>query len=88
MSEIKDLINKQINSDVAVDLYNTLINIWADDEFILGIFLDLEGDEKKQKMIEILNSGLTDTDEIILMGIAIRDNITLKEVKEQYEIDW
>lgn len=69
-------------------LYDKLKAIWDNEYFLLGVISDLKGDEKKQKMIDILNEGLTDTDEIILMGIAIRDNITLKEVKERYEIDW
>lgn len=74
MNELKDLIKREINSDVALHLYNILLDIWDNDNFIFSVLFDLKGDTNKQKMIEILKSGLIDTDEIKLTSMEFFEN--------------
>ena len=63
--------------------------IWDEENFLVGRLLDLKTDEKKQKMMDILEeTGLTDTDEIIVLGMAIRDNTDVSTIKERYGFDW
>ncbi len=85
---VENLIKKRLTSEISKELYNKLINIWDDNNFILGVMSRTETDEQKQKMIEIINSGLTDTDEILLNAMAIEENLDILTIKEKYEIDW
>ena len=70
-------------------LYNMLKKIWDNEDFLLFRLLDLKTDEKKQKMIDILEeTGLTDTDEIIVHCMAIEEDTDVATIKERYGFDW
>ena len=70
-------------------LYNMLKKIWDNEDFLLFRLLDLKTDEKKQKMIDILEeTGLTDTDEIIVHCMAIEEDTDVSTIKERYGFDW
>lgn len=71
-----------IKTKVAKKLYDMLYEIWANDDFVLGVIFKLKDDEKKLKMINFLENGLTNTDEIILHAMAIERDIDVEAVRE------
>ncbi len=91
--DIQEFIKKNTSTPIAKKFYNMLKEIWDEENFLINflisMLLDLKTDEKKQKMIDLLEeTGLTDTDEIILHCKAIRDNTDVATIKERYGIDW
>lgn len=87
--DIQEFIKKNTSTPIAKKFYNMLKEIWDEENFLISMLLDLKTDEKKQKMIDLLEeTGLTDTDEIILHCKAIRDNTDVATIKKRYGIDW
>ncbi len=87
--DIQEFIKKNTSTPIAKKFYNMMKEIWDEENFLISMLLDLKTDEKKQKMIDLLEeTGLTDTDEIILHCKAIRDNTDVATIKERYGIDW
>ena len=87
--DIKEFIKKNTSTPIAQKFYNMLKAIWDEENFLISMLLDLKTDEKKQKMIDLLEeTGLTDTDEIILHCMAIRDNTDVATIKERYGFNW
>ena len=87
--DIQEFIKKNTSTPIAKKFYNMLKEIWDEENFLISMLLDLKSDEKKQKMMDLLEeTGLTDTDEIILHCKAIRDNTDVATIKERYGIDW
>ena len=87
--DIQEFIKKNTSTPIAKKFYNMLKEIWDEENFLISMLLDLKTDEKKQKMIDLLEeTSLTDTDEIILHCKAIRDNTDVATIKERYGIDW
>ena len=87
--DIQEFIKKNTSTPIAKKFYNMLKEIWDEENFLISMLLDLKTDEKKQKMMDLLEeTGLTDTDEIILHCKAIRDNTDVATIKERYGIDW
>ncbi|MGM9993289.1 MAG: hypothetical protein ACI37R_01005 [Candidatus Avigastranaerophilus sp.] len=64
-----------VNTDVASILYRKLLKIRNDEEYALGVMVSLRTDEHRQKMIDILDQGLSNTDDIILCAIDIADGL-------------
>ena len=87
--DIQEFIKKNTSTPIAKKFYNMLKEIWDEENFLISMLLDLKTDEKKQKMMDLLKeTGLTDTDEIILHCKAIRDNTDVATIKERYGFDW
>ncbi len=87
--DIQEFIKKNTSTPIAKKFYNMLKEIWDEENFLISMLLDLKTDEKKQKMIDLLEeTGLTDTDEIILHCMAIRDNTDVATIKERYGFNW
>ena len=87
--DIQEFIKKNTSTPIAKKFYNMLKEIWDEENFLISMLLDLKTDEKKQKMIDLLEeTGLTDTDEIIVHCMAIRDNTDVATIKERYGFDW
>ena len=87
--DIQEFIKKNTSTPIAKKFYNMLKEIWDEENFLISMLLDLKTDEKKQKMIDLLEeTSLTDTDEIIVHCMAIRDNTDVATIKERYGIDW
>ena len=87
--DIQEFIKKNTSTPIAKKFYNMLKEIWDEENFLISMLLDLKTDEKKQKMMDLLEeTGLTDTDEIILHCMAIRDNTDVATIKERYGFDW
>ena len=86
---IQEIIKKNLNTPIAKKYYNMLKEILDEEHFLLFRLLDLKTDEKKQKMIDILEeTGLTDTDEIIVHCMAIEEDTDVATIKERYGFDW
>ncbi len=64
---------EKFKTEKGKQLYDMLKKIWADDEWICGVIIELKGDEKKQKMIDILEDGETDRSQIVLIAMDIRN---------------
>ena len=87
--DIQEFIKKNTSTPIAKKFYNMLKEIWDEENFLISMLLDLKTDEKKQKMIDLLEeTSLTDTDEIIVHCMAIRDNTDVATIKERYGFDW
>ena len=55
-----------------------LLKSWEDEEFIVGVFQDLETDENKRKLIDFIEEeNVTDSDVIILAAMDIADGIEI-----------
>ena len=56
---------KFLKTKLGIELYNKLINIFNDDMWALGIMYELNNDDTKiQTMINIINNGETNIDEL------------------------
>lgn len=73
MSLIDEYKSRIVKTQKGEKLFNMLKNIWNDEHFIIGVLGGLKTDEQKQKMIDILEDGEDDTDQIILLGLDIRN---------------
>ena len=71
---IKYRILRDSQSETGTKLRKLLTDIWDDPEFIAGILRDLKTDYEKQILIDEIESGLTDTDEITLLSWDIKFN--------------
>lgn len=60
-------------TQISKTLAQMLTNLWDDDDFIIGVLGVLKSDEQKQKMIDILEDGEDDTDQITLLTLDIAD---------------
>ena len=49
--------------------------VWNDEDYVLGVMAYLRTDEHRQKMIDILDTGIRDTDDIILYSLDIFDGL-------------
>lgn len=47
-------------------VYDKLIKILKDDEFILSVFVDIKGDERKQDLLNWLDNNPNATDDDVL----------------------
>ena len=63
---------KILDTDLAVQLYEKLINIYDNDMWALAILEELYHQEAKiKKMMDIIDSGETDTNELSLLSEEI-----------------
>lgn len=61
-----------MTKNVDVKLFDLLSKIWEDSHFLQGMKVILKTDNEKQKMINILEAGETNTDQIILSALEIK----------------
>ncbi len=73
MGLIDEYKPKLVKNQLGEKLFNLLQNVWDDEHFIIGVLGGLKTDEQKQKMIDILEAGEDDTDQIILLNLDIRN---------------
>lgn len=65
-----------IKTELDEKLLSLLLKSWEDEEFIVGVFQDLETDENKRKLIDFIEEeNETDSDVIILAAMDIADGI-------------
>ena len=63
---------KKQESEVCKALKEKLKAIWDNDDFVRGVPDTLKTDENINRMHDLLDKGLTDTDKIILISLAIQ----------------
>ena len=60
-----------VPTETGKKLFALLYKSWDDPEFIRGVLSRLKGDEKKQKMIDAINGGIVDSDDITDKSLEI-----------------
>lgn len=60
-----------VPTETGKKLFDLLYKSWDDPEFIRGVLSRLKGDEKKQKMIDAINGGIVDSDDITDKSLEI-----------------
>ena len=66
------MIENYIKTELDHKLYDLMKNVWDNEHFISHPFICLKTDEQKEKLIEALEDGLTDTDKISLLVLYIK----------------
>ena len=63
----KNMINREkFKTELGKQLYDRLIKISDDTNFILSVLVDVQGDERKKEFIEYLDKNdINDADEIL-----------------------
>lgn len=62
---------EDVPTETGKRLFDLLYASWDDPEFIKGVLGYLKGDAKKQEMIDAINDGITDSDDIIVKMLKI-----------------
>ncbi len=69
---------KIIKTELDEKLFKLLLDSWDNEEFIIGVFQDLETQENKQKLINFIEEeNETNSDVIILAAMDIADGIEI-----------
>lgn len=57
---------EKFKTDLGRQLYDRLVNILDDDDFILAVLVETQGDEKKKEFLNMLDkTGMNTADEIL-----------------------
>lgn len=57
---------EKFKTDLGRQLYDRLVNILDDDDFILAVLVETQGDKKKKEFLELLDkTGMNTADEIL-----------------------
>lgn len=63
-------------SDLGKEAFDRLKKIWNQDDFLIGTMLELNTEEKLQKMLNFLiRTGTNDSDDVIPYSIKIRKGL-------------
>lgn len=57
---------EKFQTELGRKLYDTLVKISDDDDFILAVLVEMQGDEKKRKFLELLEKTGMNTEEEVL----------------------
>jgi len=69
-------LNRENYSEIGKEVFDRIKAIWDDRDFIVGTMNDLKTEEALQKMLDFLiETGTTDSDDVIPYGIAIRKGL-------------
>lgn len=71
-------------NDINRKLHSLLKNIWDYDDFIFGIMDYCETDELQQKMINVIESGVNNRNEICLWAISLYRGKDINQLKAKY----
>ncbi len=67
---------EQVPTETGRRLYDKLVEIWADGEFVYFTLALLSGDERKQKMIDYIEKyEITDSSDVTLLSLDILDGV-------------
>lgn len=69
---------EQVPTETGKKLYDLLVKSWKHGDFVYGVLSRLRGDAKKQELIDFIEAGNTDSDDITLETLAIAGEITRK----------
>ena len=72
---------EKFKTETGKKLFDMLVDIWDDDDFVTGVLCNVKGDERRQKMIKALENNLEDyefdddeyeyTDKVLLLSVDI-----------------
>ena len=71
-------------NDINRKLHSLLKNIWDYDDFIFGIMDYCETDELQQKMINVIESGVNNRNEICLWASSLYRGKDINQLKAKY----
>lgn len=71
------ITRERIGTQLGKLVYDKLINILKDDNFILSVFFDIQGDERKKDLLNWLEKNPNATDEDVLDYIDEKYNSDL-----------
>ena len=71
-------------NDINRKLYSLLKNICDYDEYIFGIMAFCETEENQQKMIDVIESGVNDRNEICLWAISLYRGKDINQLKAKW----
>lgn len=70
--KMKKYLNRETYSALGKEVFDRLKEIWDNDDFLVGTMLELNSEDKLQKMLDFLReSGTNDSDEVIPYSIKI-----------------
>ena len=65
---------EKFKTETGKKLYDLLVQISDDNNFLVGILANVKGDKNRQKMIDLIEKeGITDKGTIILASLDIKD---------------
>lgn len=78
---------EQVPTDTGKKLYDLLLKAWgkptpALGDFMYGTLMELKGDEKKQKLIDLIEKYDLDSDDICTASMNIADGIEPEIISE------
>lgn len=62
---------EDVPTEIGKKLFDMLYASWDDPEFLRGVLGRLKGDAQKQKMIDAIEAGMTDSDDITDKSLEI-----------------
>lgn len=76
--------NVYLKTQLNKKLYSMLKNIWDNEEFILGVMTFCFSKAHQQKMIDVINSGIDNKNEITLWAISIGKNKDINQLQAKW----
>lgn len=65
-------LNRENYSELGKEVFDRIKAIWDDRDFIVGTMLELNTEEKLQKMLDFLiETGTTDSDDVIPYSVKL-----------------
>lgn len=61
-----------LNSEITKELYKKLLNIWDFEDWALSVLDDLRSDEERLQILDMINSGETDRNNISVKALKFR----------------
>ena len=82
-----ELIKRErVPTETGKRLYDILVEIWPNGDFVYCTLAQLSGDENKQKMIDYIEQyDITDSSDIMLLSLYIVDGVEPEFEEEEEE---
>lgn len=77
---------EDVPTETGKKLFDLLYASWDDPDFLTGVLSMLKGDAKKQEMIDAIESGVTDSDDIMDKAFQIVYGVTIDELVREGKI--
>ena len=71
MTSVPIIDREKFKSEIGKTLYDKLKEIYDEPHFLFCVISRLVGDEQKQKLLDVINDGITDDEQITLYSLAI-----------------
>ena len=70
---------KLVNNKIKRLVYEKLLSLYNNKDWALGIMVSLKSDDDCRSIINDINNGVTDTDELILRALELRGFVRVKD---------